>query len=351
MLRIPELRDENGRDLLSDDTSSDKSSPEIEMDWTSDSLRAFDRVWNDPMRRKHSTYFQPGGPSIFRGASSRTNISQSKQSLAPDTHVTPYGTVALEQSHRYWDTTEQPYQLSRETISRFYSPDWLKEKLLGPENYKDWADRMKKKLEQCGGGWITNADLEVSTYSSLGTQRIQSNLNLWMMIFSNVSLPIRRELCALEALDAQEAWQFLERTYGRVIPMTMRSINGLRDIMGIRYDKCASLKEYIEKMVLCSRAIECNRGEKESGDQGKHSRGKNCNHLRRDETNEWLWCQFILVNLGPEWESWVSELVEKFNDKERMNVAISTFRGLFPIIEAEQARRIQATRYTKNCGA
>lgn len=69
------------------------------------------------------------------------------------------------------------------------------------------------------------------------------------------------------------------------------------------------------------------------------------------EINEWLWCQFILVNLGPEWEYWVSKLVGKFEDKKRMNVAISTFRGLFPIIEAEQARRIQAARYTKDCSA
>ncbi|KAJ5500206.1 hypothetical protein N7453_009257 [Penicillium expansum] len=189
-------------------------------------------------------------------------------------------------------------------------------------------------------------------HSSSSTQYTQSNLNLWMMVFNNVSLPIRRELCALKVLDAQETWQFLERTYGRVIPMKIRSINGLRDIMGIRYDKCASLKEYIENMVLCSRAIQCNRGEKVCGDGEKdNGRGdKDYNHLRGDGTNEWLWCQFILVNLGPEWESWVSELVGKFEDKERMNVAISTFRGLFPIIEAEQARRMQAARYTKNYG-
>lgn len=201
---------------------------------------------------------------------------------------------------------------------------------------------MKKSLEQCGGLWITDADLEVSTHIDLSTQGIQSNLNLWMVVFSNVSQPIRRELCALEELDARETWQFLERTYGGDVPMKMRSVKGLRDIIGIKYDDCASLKEYIEKMVLCSRAIQCNHGEKYGGDGGKHNgRG----------TNEWLWCQLILVNLGPEWEAWVSELVGKFEDKERMNVAICTFRGLFLIIEAEQARRMQVARYTNNCGA
>ncbi|KAJ5834603.1 hypothetical protein N7447_000629 [Penicillium robsamsonii] len=170
------------------------------------------------------------------------------------------------------------------------------------------------------------------------------------MVVSNVSQPIRRELCASKALDAQQAWQFLEKTYGRDVPMKMRSVQGLRDIMGIRYDKCVSLKEYIEKMVLCSRAIQCNRGVKGRDDGGQdNGRRKNRNRSRsRDETNEWLWCQFILVNLGPEWECWVSELVGKFEDKEKMNAAICTFRGLFPVIEAEQARRVQASRYSKN---
>lgn len=208
---------------------------------------------------------------------------------------------------------------------------------------------MKKNIEQCGGLWITDVDLEMSTHISSSTQGIQSNLNLWMMVFSNVSQPIRQELCALEELDAWETWQFLERTYGRDVPMKMRSVKGLRDIIGIKYDECASLKEYIEKMVLCSRAIQCNRGEKDGSNGGKHNgRG---NHFRGDGANEWLWCQLILVNLGPKWEAWVSELVGKFKDKERMNEAISTFRGLFPIIEAEQARRMQVARYTKNSGA
>lgn len=347
MLRIPALRDENSWDLLSDDTSSDKSSPKVETEWTSDAIRAFDRAWHDPARRKQPGCFQTGSSE-----SSRTAVSQSRQTLAPDTYPTPHRMITLEQSHQYWHTTEQPYQLSHDTISRFYSPDCLKEKLLGPENYKDWADRMKKSLEQCGGLWITDADLEVSTHIDLSTQGIQSNPNLWMMVFSNVSQPIRRELCALGELDARETWQFLERTYGGDVPMKMRSVKGLRDIIGIKYDDCSSLKEYIEKMVLCSRAIQCNHGEKYGGDGGKHNgRGKNRNHLRGDGTNEWLWCQLILVNIGPEWEAWVSELVGKFEDKERMNVAICTFRGLFPIIEAEQARRMQVARYTKNCGA
>ncbi|CAI7586418.1 unnamed protein product [Penicillium glandicola] len=343
MLRIPALRDEKGRDLLSDDPSYDKSGSEAGMEWTSDAIRAFDRVWHGPARIKQPICFKRDSPSVSSGASRSTAVSQSRQTLAPDIYASPYRTITLEKSHQYWDTKEQSHQSSRETISRFYSPDCLKEKLLGSENYKDWAERMKKKLEQCNGLWITNPDLEVPVHISLCTQHIQPNPNLWMMIFSNVSRLIRRELRVLEAFNAQEAWQFLERTYGRDIPMKMRSVKGLRDIMGIRYDECASLKEYIEKMVFCSQAIQCDDGGKDNGYR------KNCNQSRGDGTNEWLWCQFILVNLGPEWESWVSELVEKFEDKERMNAAISTFRGLFPIMEAEQARRMQAARYTKNC--
>ncbi|KXG45456.1 uncharacterized protein PGRI_040050 [Penicillium griseofulvum] len=348
MLHIPALRGEYGQDLLSDDTSPEKGSPKFETEWTSDALCAFDRVWNNPARRKQPSYFRPGSPPVPHGASSRTTVSQSRQTLSPNINAAPYKRITLEQSHQYWDTTGQHSQLTRETISRFYSPYRLEEKLLGPENYKDWADRMKKQLEQCGGLWITGTDLMQA--HSLST-RIQPSLNLWMMVFSNVSQPIQQELCALEALDAPEAWGFLERTYGRDIPMKMRSVKGLRDIMGIKYDECASLKEYIEKMVSCSRAVQCNRGEKDEDGVKDNGRGKNRGHLKGGGTNEWLWCQFILVNLGPEWESWVSELVGKFEDKERMNVAICTFRGLFPIIEAEQARRIQASRYTKYGGA
>lgn len=102
-------------------------------------------------------------------------------------------------------------------------------------------------------------------------------------------------------------------------------------------------------MVLCSRAIQCDRGENADDDGEKDGRSdKNRKYRRGDLDNEWLWCQFILVNLGPGWEFWVSELVGKFEDGQRRNAAISTFRGLFPIIEAEEARRIQLSRYTKH---
>ncbi|KAJ6137989.1 hypothetical protein N7471_004475 [Penicillium samsonianum] len=99
MPRIPELRDENGRDLLCDDTSSDKSSPKVETEWTSDAIRAFDRVWHDPARRKHPSCFQPGSALVFSGASSRTAASESRQTLAPATYAFPYRTITLEQSH------------------------------------------------------------------------------------------------------------------------------------------------------------------------------------------------------------------------------------------------------------
>lgn len=96
MLRIPALRDENGRDLLSDDTSPDKSSPKGETEWTSDAIRAFDRVWHDPARRKQPGCFQTGS-----GESSRTAVSQSRQTLAPDTYPTPHRMITLEQSRQY----------------------------------------------------------------------------------------------------------------------------------------------------------------------------------------------------------------------------------------------------------
>ncbi|KAJ5773430.1 hypothetical protein N7457_008326 [Penicillium paradoxum] len=344
MSYILDFRKENGWDLLSDNTNSEASRPRLVREWTSDALRAFDRVWCDLGKTERPGRYQSEN-TVRSGTSA---ASRRRQTLPPDASCASSGTMTLEQSHQYWDMTKQARRPSPKPISRFYKPRLLKEKLLGPENYEGWAEQMRKQLEQCGALWITDADAE-RPHGTSSAQSINPDLNLWMMIFSNVSRPIRRELGTLETLDSREAWQFLQRMYGRYVHMKMRSVQGLRDIMGIKYDGCASLEEYIGKMVVCIRAIQCNHGEKAGDDGGKDTRcGKNRNH-RRGEDNEWLWCQFILVNLGPEWESWVSELVDKFEGGQRMKAAMSTLKGLLPIIEAEEARRIQASRYMKRC--
>lgn len=315
----------------------------VAREWMSDALRAFDRVWYEPQKTELPSRYQPR-EHLDNSDRPKKNIPESRHTQVVDTYSALQRTMTLEQSHRYWDMTKQPRQPLPKATLRFYRPKILNEKLLGPENYKDWAKKMKKKLEQCGGSWITNADPEVPSTSN--TRGINPSLNLWMMIFSNVSRPIRRDLGALRTLDAQEAWRFLERTCARHAPMKLRSVMGLRDIMNIKYDDCNTLKEYIDQMVLCSRAIQCNREKAIHGgkDETDHR------HLKGGQDNEWLWCQFILVGLGPEWECWVVELVQKF-EGQRMNSAISTFKGLFPIIEAEEARRIQASRYMKHCSA
>lgn len=212
------------------------------MEWTSDALRAFDRIWYHTGKSKIPDCFQSGRTSVCSGTSNKIAISGSGQTLALGTYATSYRTMTIEQSHRYWDTTKQHRQLSK-AMSRFYRPKPLKEKLLGPENYKAWAEQMKKRLEKCGALWITDVNPEL-VHGSLRTQCIYSDLNVWMMIFSNVSRPVQRDLSSLETLDAREAWQFLERTRG-VKPMEMRSVKGLRDIIGIKYDVIAHHSETI----------------------------------------------------------------------------------------------------------
>lgn len=77
MLRIPEVRDENGQDLLSECTILDKSGPETETKWTNDIFRAFDHEWHDPAI-KQLRGLQTGRFSIFSSASSWTTASQSR---------------------------------------------------------------------------------------------------------------------------------------------------------------------------------------------------------------------------------------------------------------------------------
>lgn len=340
MPQIPELRDENGRDLLDDETEPGER-PAINREWSSDTLRKLDRFWYGSAKSRLPSSVQTGNSSAHSVLPSRTGVSRAKWSVISETDVDEHMTMNFHGPPRSWDMEKAQPVPSRNLLSRFYSPEIVKEKLIDPENYKDWAVMMEKKIRQRGEAWGFEPDLMlVLVYGDSSTQWAQVNPNVWMMIFSNVSKPIKQDLSALGTMDAREAWQFLERTCGGDVPLRIRSVKGVRDIMNIRYDECTSLREYLDKMMLCTRAIECNPcGDKDRYRGGKSERGGK----HSSEDNEWLWCQFILVNLGPEWESWVSVLMEK-SKGERM-----CFRKLFPIIETEEARRIQASRYTKRC--
>jgi hypothetical protein len=340
MPQIPELRDENGRDLLNYETRPGER-PAIHREWSSGTLRKLDRFWYGSAKSRLPGLVQAGSSSAHSVLPSRTVVSRAKWKVTSETDIDKHMTVSLHSPPWSWDMEKAQPVPSRNLLSRFYSPELVKEKLLGPENYKVWAVMMEKKIRQHGEAWGFGTDLMlVLVYGDFSTQWPQVNPNVWMMIFSNVSKPIKHALSTLGTMDAREAWQFLEKTHGGDVPLRIRSVKGVRDIMNIRYDECTSLKEYLDKMTLSARTIECNpRGEidRYRGGKGEHG-GKHSS-----EDNEWLWCQFILVNLGPGWESWGSALIEKFKG-ERM-----CFRRLFPAIETEEARRIQASRYTKRC--
>jgi len=241
--QIPELLDENGDDLLSGESNSGEK-PAVKWEWSSDTLRKLDRFWRGSARSRLPSFDQTGGSSVRRGLPNRSSPSRAKWSLTVDTDLTEYMTTP-DDLHRFRDREESPSVISRNVVSRFYKPELVGEELLGPENYKDWVVRMEEKLRQCGRTWEFDADIMLAlVYSEFSTQWAKVNSNVWMMIFSNVSKQIKRALSALEILDAREAWQFLEKTCGGDVPLRIRSVKGVRDIMSIKYDECASLKEY-----------------------------------------------------------------------------------------------------------
>ncbi|KAJ5863624.1 uncharacterized protein N7529_005540 [Penicillium soppii] len=333
--KIPVLRDENGRDLLSDESETGDSIS-VNKQWSSDTLRRLDHYSYDSASVLLSSPIRNWSAFIRKIQPNKSSMSRGKWNLTSKTELIEYEEIRR--------------GLSPGFPSRFYGPKLAKEKLLGPENYKDWAATMEKKLRQCGEIWGLESDIVLAlVYGDFNRQWPHINSNVWMMIFSNVSESLRNHLSALGTMDARKAWQFLEKRCGGNVPLIVRSVDGVRDIMSIRYEECKSLREYLDKMLLCARAIECKPcGEKERSRYCRHCGGKDGHGGKRCHGgNEWLWCQFILVNLGPEWQPWVSALAEKCKIGEQMVGAISSFKRLFPIIEAEDARRIQASRYTK----
>lgn len=339
---IPQLLDENGRDLLSERPSTEMQA--IERQWSNDNLRRFDRFWYGPSRSQFPNRVREGSVVTEGGASSRTSMSSGRRYSTSDSHVIEHNATVPNQPSQTWNIRGRSLRLLRKPATRFYKPKILQETLLGPENYKHWAVAMERTLRQCAVAWELEGDIMLAlVYGESSSQWTQFNPNIWMVIFSNVSSQIQQDLSDLGTSDAHEAWQFLEKTCGGDVPLRVRSVKGVRDIMNIRYDKCSSLKEYLRNMMLCIRAIECNpHGEKEN--QRREGGSPHGGTDNEGVDNEWLWCQFILVNLGPEWESWISELLEKSKDGEPLGGAIRSLGRLFHIIEAEEARRIQASR-------
>lgn len=104
-----------------------------------------------------------------------------------------------------------------------------------------------------------------------------------------------------------------------------RSVQDAHDMTSLRYEDCASMSEFLGKMRSCIRAIECNRSKK--------------------EIDGWLWCRFILAKLGPQWETWVSGYMRMQGGESTVS-SFGVVDQLLLDIEAEEARRVRASRYS-----
>jgi hypothetical protein len=232
----------------------------------------------------------------------------------------------------HWETEQWLRRLPLQSEARFYRAELLEEPLLGAENYLSWAEDMGKMLGQFNAWPIVGGGLEpVPATSKFCTRWRQVNSRAWMMMAGNVSREIRREIC-VEGLawDARGTWNYLQRTCGGNLALTRRSMQGIRDLLHTGYNDCSSLDDYLCRMLVSIRAVECNR-------QGR-------------EDNVWLWCQFILANLGPGWDDWVSDLVKKVGDDRNQGDFLDSFEHLYQLIGVEEARRIRASRFLSPTG-
>ncbi|KAJ5808110.1 hypothetical protein N7474_009379 [Penicillium riverlandense] len=232
----------------------------------------------------------------------------------------------------HWETEQWLKRLPLQNKTRFYQIELLDEPLIGAENYLSWAENMGEMLDQCNVWPIVGGGLEpVPAMSKFCTQWRQVNNHVWMIITANVSREIRRELCVNGlAWDARGTWSYLQGTCGGDLAMTRRSMQGIQDLLHIKYDDCSSLDDYLGRMLVCIRAIECNR-------QGR-------------EDNVWLWCQFILANLGREWDDWVSDLVTKAEDDSTNGDFLDSFEHLYQLLGVEETRRVRASRFLSRSG-
>ena len=211
-------------------------------------------------------------------------------------------------------------------ITRFYRIDILEIILTGPENYASWTRGMKLKLKACDAWVIVEKDLQpVPESSRFRTRWEQLNNTAWSLIVANVSRELRRDICAATAWDTRLTWYYLRERCERAAFTTAASMQGIHNLLRLDYEKCESLSEFLIKMLQYIQAIECNRRERES--------------------DEWLWCQLLLVKLGPRWEPWVSDLIRRVDEGNNAYALIGDLKRLLPAIEAEEVRRSRASHY------
>lgn len=100
-------------------------------------------------------------------------------------------------------------------MGRFYRTTSLKCQLAGPENYLSWAEEIQTKLSQSNAWSIIEGGMDpVPSGSKYHTRWNQINNKVWLLLISNVSQSIRRDLCASWAWDTRGSWSYLREKYG-----------------------------------------------------------------------------------------------------------------------------------------
>jgi hypothetical protein len=193
--------------------------------------------------------------------------------------------------------------------------------LTGPENYSWWAKNKKRQLVDINAWLLISEDLSPLPGSSdyhvaFGCLRKMA----WFGIIDSVSPEIRQVLNADYNWNLRGAWIYLEKTYSSVSATTLCSVKGLRDLLDLEFEECASLTDFLGLMVRFSRAIECNQ-------QGKQG-------------TEWLWCQFILIKLGPKWEPWVADLMKRIEQSDSPSeLLVDMHRLVHELLNEDEVRR------------
>lgn len=268
--------------------------------------------------------------SLRAGVQSSSNDARSTRyplhrALTPEPAIQP--SRHTNSSSPHYKTEEYLQRLGAIGVKRFYRTDPVKNKLTGPENYFLWAEELQTKLTQCHAWPLVEGEMTpVPMQSPFHTRWMQMNNKAWLLIITNVCREIRRDLCTSWAWDTRGSWSYLHEKYGDATATLARSVQGVQDLTSLRLDDCASVGEFLGKIKECIRAIECHRPGKEG--------------------DEWLWCQFILAKLGALWESWTSVYLMKMRGGYGSGRTMGRIDQLLVDIEAEEARRVRALRFS-----